>query len=165
MDRLALHQMLEANASYRIAAAADPLAAPPGRRLALITCMDARLDLFGALGLRLGEAHILRNAGGRVTDDVLRSLLLSSHLLGTREFGVIHHTACGLEGISNDELRRRTSTTTTDFLPFDDVDASVVEDVERLRNAGPFPPGTVVWGAVYEVPGGAVRVVVDPVSL
>src|SRR5436305_13878607 len=84
---------------------ADP---KPSRRLAVVTCMDARIDVFAVLGLHLGEAHVIRNAGGRVTDDVLRSLALSCHVLGVDTAVVMQHTKCGLAGVTDDELRRRT---------------------------------------------------------
>src|SRR5687767_9163780 len=100
-------QLLAANERYAAARAliSDPR---PSRRLAVLTCMDARIDVFAALGLHLGEAHVIRNAGGRVTDDVLRSLALSSRILGVDTVVVMQHTGCGLEGVTDDELRERT---------------------------------------------------------
>lgn len=165
MRDLALPRILAANDAYVAGFAAPPRIPQPGRRLAVVTCMDARLDLFRALGLELGDAHLLRNAGGRVTDDVVRSLLLSSHVLGTREFGVIHHTNCGLEGATNGQLRARTGAPGIDFLPFDDVAASVADDVEALRARDGFPVGSIAWGAVYDVATGRLSVVIEPVPL
>ena len=98
-------ELLAANRGYAAARAnvADPR---PGRRMAVVTCMDARIDVFAVLGLHLGEAHVIRNAGGRVTDDVLRSLALSSHVLGVDTVVVMQHTNCGLAGVTDQELRR-----------------------------------------------------------
>ena len=98
-------RLLAANEGYAAARAnvADPR---PGRRLAVVTCMDARIDVFAVLGLHLGEAHVIRNAGGRVTDDVLRSLALSSHVLGVDTVVVMQHTKCGLAGVTDEELQR-----------------------------------------------------------
>src|SRR3954470_22442004 len=123
-------RLLDANASYAAARAnvADPR---PGRRLAVVTCMDARIDVFAALGLHLGEAHVIRNAGGRVTEDVLRSLALSSHVLGVDTVVVMQHTKCGLAGVSDEELRRRTGAD-LGFFPIDDHAAALREDIEIL---------------------------------
>jgi carbonic anhydrase len=123
--------------------------------------MDARLDLFRALGLQTGHAHILRNAGGRATPDAIRSLVVSTHLLGTREIGVIHHTNCGLEGVTDDDVAARTGVD-IEFLAFADVEESVREDVKVIRTCGHFPDGVMVWGAVYDVNDGSVRLVDDP---
>src|SRR6201986_3255113 len=100
-------ELLAANQAYAAARAnvADPR---PGRHLAAVTCMDARIDVFAVLGLHLGEAHVIRNAGGRVTEDVLRSLALSSHVLGVDTVVVTQHTRCGLAGVSDAELQERT---------------------------------------------------------
>lgn len=134
----------------------------PARGLAVVTCMDARIDPLAALGLALGEAHVLRNAGGRVTDDVLRSLALSTHELGVREIGVIHHTGCGLHGVDNAELNRQAGLTGVDFLPFADMEAGVADDVVALVDSGYLAPGTVVWGAVYDLGTGVVSLVQEP---
>src|SRR3954447_27025078 len=100
-------QLLAANEAYA-AARANVADARPGRRLAVVTCMDARIDVFAALGLHLGEALVIRNAGGRVTDDVLRSLALATHVLGVDTVAVMQHTKCGLTGVTDDELRKIT---------------------------------------------------------
>src|SRR6476659_11331206 len=102
-----IQRMLTANEAYA-AARANVADARPGRRLAIVTCMDARIDVFAALGLHLGEAHVIRNAGGRVTDDVLRSLALSCHVLGVDTVVVMQHTKCGLAGVNDSELRELT---------------------------------------------------------
>src|SRR5436309_5954069 len=99
--------LLAANTAYAAARAnvTDPR---PGRRLAVVTCMDARIDVFAALGLHLGEALVIRNAGGRVTDDVLRSLALGTHVLGVETVVVMQHTKCGLTGVTDEELQEIT---------------------------------------------------------
>lgn len=164
-----LPAILDANADYRESAFAAAARTPqPARRLVILTCMDARLDLFRALGLEVGDAHILRNAGGRVSDDALRSLVVSSHLLGTREFGVIHHTNCGLEAKTEEEVAAAVASSLgrpappMRYLPFGDVERSVVEDVEVIAASGALPGDAVVWGAVYDVDDGTVRVVAEP---
>src|SRR3954463_1616074 len=102
IDRLLTDNQVYADARANIGDAR------PGRRLAVVTCMDARIDVFAALGLHLGEAHVIRNAGGRVTEDVLRSLAVSSHVLGVDTVLLVQHTKCGLAGVSDAELRRLT---------------------------------------------------------
>lgn len=124
---------LTANQGYA-AARANVTDARPSRRLAVVTCMDPRIDVFAALGLHLGEAHVIRNAGGRVTDDVLRSLALSSHVLGVDTIVVMQHTQCGLAGVTNDELRERTGA---------DLASSrstiTPQPCERTFNSSPIP--------------------------
>src|ERR1700727_937508 len=100
-------RLLAANDDYA-AARANVADHRPGRQLAVVTCMDARIDVFAVLGLHLGEAHVIRNAGGRVTEDVLRSLALSSHVLGVDTVVVMQHTKCGLAGVTDSELQRIT---------------------------------------------------------
>ncbi len=158
-----LDRILDANRLYR---ALHPWSATsrsprPTRQLVVLTCMDTRLQLLRALGLEVGEAHFVRNAGGRATDDAMRSIALSTKVLGTTEVGVIHHDDCGLEGRSNDELRAATGTD-IDFRPFAQVEASVHEDVEVIRAWPWLAPGTVVWGAVYDVDDASLRVVAPP---
>ncbi|HEX7095961.1 MAG TPA: carbonic anhydrase [Acidimicrobiales bacterium] len=165
-----MHALVTAPSTSRFLAAAaqhqagfkpGARSAAPARHVAVVACMDARLDLFRLLGLEVGDAHILRNAGGRVTDDVIRSLVLSSHALGTREVLVIHHTGCGLLGTTNDELRARVHAATgqradhIDFLPFDDAHASVRHDVELVRACELLPADLVAWGCVYDVADGS----------
>src|SRR3954463_12895028 len=103
--------------------------ARPARHLAIVTCMDARIDVFATLGLHLGEAHVIRNAGGRVTEDVLRSLALSAHVLGVTTVVVMQHTKCGLAGVTDDELRRLTGAD-LGFLPIGDHAAALREDID-----------------------------------
>jgi carbonic anhydrase len=160
---LQLPALLDANRSYQRSGFHSSARTPqPKRHLVILTCMDARLDLFRALGLEVGDAHILRNAGGRTTDDAIRSLVVSSHLLGTREVGIIHHTNCGLEGSTEEQVAARTGVSGMAFHTFDDVEASVREDVETVRACGHLPDGFVAWGAVYDVDDGAVHIVTPP---
>jgi carbonic anhydrase len=128
----------------------------PSLRLAIVTCMDSRLDVFGALGLGEGEAHVLRNAGGVITDDVIRSLALSQRKLGTREVMLIHHTDCGLEKVSDDgfraELQEATGVAPAFAIEsFSDVDANVRQSVRRVRRSNFVPHREVVRGFVYDV--------------
>jgi carbonic anhydrase len=160
---LQLPAVLDANTTYQAGAFhAAPRTPQPARHLVILTCMDARLDLFRALGLEVGDAHILRNAGGRASPDAIRSLVVSAHLLGTREVGVIHHTNCGLEGLTDDDVAARTGVPGLDYLAFVDLEASVREDVAAIRGCGHLPEGFVAWGAVYDVDNGALRIVTEP---
>lgn len=145
------------NTEHGQAFATPHLAAPPARRLAIVACMDARVLPGSLLGLGAGDAHVIRNAGGIVTDDVIRSLLLSQVALGTREVMVIQHTRCGLEGLDEEELVARVEAERGRPPPFplggfDDVAASVASSVARLR-AEPLLEG-VVRGFVYRVDTG-----------
>jgi carbonic anhydrase len=159
--------ILAAAGTYAAEFVVDELTAAPTRQLVVLTCMDARLDLFRLLGLHIGDSHLLRNAGGRATDDAIRSLVLSAHWLGTREFVVIHHTGCGLHGVTNTEICDRVEAATGarpefDFMPFQDVEASVREDVARIRGCQLLPTDAVVWGAVYDVHSGELREITAP---
>jgi len=145
-------KLLAANQGYAAARAnvADPR---PSRHLAVVTCMDARIDVFAALGLHLGEAHVIRNAGGRVTDDVLRSLALSSHVLGVDTVVVMQHTKCGLAGVTDEELRARTGAD-LGFFPIMDHRRALSEDLEILTGTPYLTPIRVVAGFVYDVETG-----------
>src|SRR6187431_1414849 len=125
-------RLLAANDAYA-AARKRVTDARPGRRLAVVTCMDARIDVFAALGLQLGEAHVIRNAGGRVTDDVLRSLAVSIHMLGVDAVVVMQHTKCGVAGVSDDELRHVTGAD-LDFFAFDDHAKALRDDIDVLTS-------------------------------
>ena len=129
--------------------------------VAIVACMDARMDIEEMLGLRPGDAHIIRNAGGLATDDALRSLIVSQRLLGTEEVLLIAHTGCGLHGLRDDELRRRLAAETGSradvvFGGFVDVEASVRAQVARIR-AHPWLRDVPVHGLVYEVETGRLR--------
>src|SRR5947209_12807780 len=125
-----IDRLLDANHAYA-AARANVADARPGRHLAVVTCMDARIDVFAALGLHLGEANVIRNAGGRVTEDVLRSLALATHVLGVDAAVIMQHTKCGLAGVTDEELRRLTGAD-LGFLSIEDHAAAVRSDVEAL---------------------------------
>lgn len=133
---------------------------PPGRKLTVITCMDARLDPGKFLGLSEGDAHVIRNAGGRASDDAIRSLVISQQLLGTEEVVVIHHTDCGMLTFTNDQLRDTLKQRfgrdpgNVDFLPFPDLAKSVQDDVEAVRNYPFARKDTKVSGYIYDVKSG-----------
>jgi len=136
--------------------AATQLSARPSRGLAVVTCMDCRLDPLGALGLEIGEAHVLRNAGGVVTDDVIRSLAISQRRLGTREVVLIHHTECGMEKLDEGEFReelRKAAGTEPPFAigAFAEVEADVRESILRVRRSAFLPHRDAVRGFVYDI--------------
>jgi carbonic anhydrase len=136
--------------------ATSPLSARPSRQLAVVTCMDCRLDVNGALGLAAGEAHVLRNAGGIVTDDVIRSLAISQRQLGTREVILVHHTDCGMEKLDDDEFREELREAAGVAPPFEigsfaDVEEDVRESVLRVRRSEFLPHRDAVRGFVYDV--------------
>ena len=149
-----IDRLLAANEAYASAHGA-PSDARPSRRLAVVTCMDARIDVFAVLGLQLGDAHVIRNAGGRVTDDVLRSLALSTHVLGVRTVAVMQHTRCGLAGVTDEELRALTGAD-IGFLPVDDHAAAVRQDVATVVATPYLALVTTVAGLVYDVDSGRV---------
>lgn len=158
-----LDDVLQANEAYAAGFDRGGLPMPPARKVAVVTCMDARLHPEKFLGFEVGDAHMIRNAGGRVSDDAIRSLVISYHLLGTREVIVIHHTDCGMLTFTNDQLRSKLREATgadasgIDFLPFGDLDQSVCDDVAAVR-ACPFIPDDVpVSGFVYAVETGRLR--------
>jgi carbonic anhydrase len=154
-----LERLLQANQAYA-AARASVSDKNPNLHLAIVTCMDARIDVFAALGLHLGEAVVLRNAGGRVTDDVLRSLALATHVLAVDTVIVMQHTECGLAGVSDDDLRALTGAD-LGFFPIDDHAAALSEDVERLASQ-PFLGGLeAISGFVYDVGTGLLEDVVQ----
>ena len=128
----------------------------PTRRLAVVTCMDSRLDVFAALGLGEGEAHVLRNAGGVITDDMIRSLAVSQRRLGTREVMLIQHTDCGMQSLTDDGFRAELQEATGVAPPFaiesfDDLDANVRQSILRLRRSDFLPHREAIRGFVYDV--------------
>jgi carbonic anhydrase len=147
-------RLLDANRAYADARA-NVASGRPGRRIAVVTCMDARIDVFAALGLQLGEAHVIRNAGGRVTEDVLRSLALSTHVLGVHTLVVMQHTSCGLTGVTDEELRERTGAD-LGFLPIDDHAAALREDMGVVIGTPYLDRLRIVAGWVYDVHSGHV---------
>lgn len=139
----------------------------PARQLAIVACMDSRIDIFSALGLKEGDAHILRNAGGVVTDDVIRSLAISQRRLGTRSVMLIHHSDCGLQRITDDgfraELQRSTGMAPAFAIEsFTDVDADVRQSILRVRGSRFVAYRQDVRGFVYDVDNGTLREVVVP---
>ena len=154
------HELLENNARFASRFEGQGLAAQPAKKVAVVCCMDARIDVHAVLGLGLGDAHVIRNAGGVVTDDVLRSLVLSQHLLGTEEIVVIQHTSCGLHGLVDDEVRAQiTSAAGTEphfpMLGFDDLEESVRTSIRKLSSE-PLLLHRSVRGFVYDVGNGQV---------
>lgn len=174
-----LNKVLEANAAY----AADfgsksELALPPARGFAILTCMDARLDPAKYAGLSEGDAHVIRNAGGRASDDAIRSLVISYKLLGTKEWFVIHHSDCGMEFFTDEVIRELLANSLEtaalgaegfydvgtgpgsaeakyiDWLTISEQAQSVTEDVERIKNHPLVPAGIPVYGYIYDVKTG-----------
>jgi carbonic anhydrase len=174
-----LDEVLAANEQYASSFGdKGELALPPARRFAILTCMDARLDPAKYAGLSEGDAHVIRNAGGRASDDAIRSLVISYKLLGTQEWFVIHHTNCGMEFFSDDVMRGllesslETAALGTDgfsdvgrgpgssegkyidWLTISNTEKSVTEDVTRIRNHPLVPKSIPIYGYIYEVESG-----------
>ena len=140
------------------------LKSKPARRFAILTCMDARLDPAKFAGLAEGDAHVIRNAGGRASDDAIRSLLISHKLLGTREWFVIHHTNCGMETVSDDEINEIfniKASQNIQWLTFSDNEKSVIEDVQTLRNHSLVPKDIVIHGYIYNCGTGLLEKIID----
>jgi len=155
-----VEEFLKANEAYAGAFQKGHLPMPPGRRVAVLTCMDARLDPARFLGLQEGDAHVIRNAGGRASDDAIRSLVISEQLLGTNTIVVIHHTDCGMLTFSNADLRTKlkqelhTDADHIDFLPFTDLEQSVRDDVTTLKASPLIPNNVEISGFIYDVRSG-----------
>jgi carbonic anhydrase len=154
---------LAANKQYAEKFTLGHLPMPPARKLAIVACMDARLTVEQFLGLKTGDAHIIRNAGGLVTEDALRSLIISSYLLGTRTYYVIQHTDCGMLTFTDEKLREKLKSETghdashLHFQSFSDVEKSVKKQLQTIRN-NPFLPRDIdVHGFVYDVRTGRLR--------
>ena len=156
---------LKANQAYVELHGELHLPIKPKTKVAIVTCMDSRLHVAPALGLALGDAHILRNAGGRVTEDMIRSLVISQQQMGTREIVVLHHTDCGAQTFQNkdfqEHLKRELGVDVSDqdFLPFQDIDESVREDMRLLKDSPLIPDDVVISGAVYDVDTGRMIVI------
>jgi carbonic anhydrase len=159
-------ELLAANETYAGAFDRGDLPMPPARKVAILTCMDARLHPEKFLGLDVGDAHVIRNAGGRASQDALRSLTISQRLLGTTEIVVIHHTDCGMVTFANEDLVAKirsdlgADASGWDFLPFSDLEASVRVDVQTLRDSPFIPREIPISGAIYDVRSGRVTEVV-----
>ena len=165
-----LKHILESNKGYSqsFGDKAD-LKAPPLRKVAVVTCMDARLDPAKFMGLEEGDAHIIRNDGGRVTEDVIRSLVISYKLLGTNEWYVIHHTGCGMQNITNEKmnkiledsedlnLNKSEEATKIDWLPFDDLEESVLEDMKKIASHPLVPKNITIYGFIFDVNDGIMK--------
>lgn len=157
---------MKANKAYVDLHATYHLPLKPKTKVAIVTCMDSRLHVAQVLGLALGDAHILRNAGGRVTEDMIRSLVISQQQLGTREIVVLHHTDCGAQTFTNEEfavqLKRdlEVDVAGQDFLPFTDIEESVREDIALLKQSPLTPDDVEISGAVYDVDTGRMTEVI-----
>jgi carbonic anhydrase len=157
-----LDEIRSANDAYAASFTKGNLPMPPGRKFAVVACMDARLDPAKALGLEEGDAHVIRNAGGRAAD-AIRSLVISQRLLGTEAVIVVHHTDCGMLTFDNETLRGivrerlGADASDVDFLPFSDVEQSVRDDLAIIRDS-PFIPNEIpVTGFVYDVKTGRIH--------
>ena len=157
----AIDDALRANEEYARDFGHGDLGAKPQRKLAVVTCMDCRLEPLRFLGLEPGDAHVIANAGGRARD-ALRSLVVSQQMLGTEEVAVVHHTECGMGAYTNDAIRERVREGTgadpadLDFLAFGDLEQSVREDVAFLRDSPLIPDSVTIRGFVYDVKSGRV---------
>ena len=185
-----LEEVLAANASYaHNFGDKGNLALPPARRFAILTCMDARLDPAKYAGLTEGDAHVIRNAGGRASDDAIRSLIISYKLLGTREWFVIHHTNCGMEFFTNEVMNGllansletaaldangfhdvgtgpgSTEAEFIDWLTIKDQARSVTADVRRIRNHPLVPSSIPIYGYVYDVKTGKLMEIAEATAI
>ena len=157
-----IDDLLANNEAYSASLPERHLDVRPSRRLAIVTCMDARLDVFSALGLSYGEVHILRNAGGVITDDVIRSLAVSQRRLGTRGVMLIHHTNCGMQTLTDDgfraELQEATGVAPSFAIEsFSDLDSAVRQSILRVRRSDFLLHRDMVRGFVYDVDTHALR--------
>ncbi|MBV9002624.1 MAG: carbonic anhydrase [Solirubrobacterales bacterium] len=155
-------ELLANNEAYAASFDKADLPLPPAKKVAIVACMDARVNVYGALGLAEGDAHVIRNAGGVVTDDEIRSLAISQRLLGTEEIILIHHTDCGMLTFSDDEFKRSIEQE-TGIKPqwaaesFTDLDADVRQSIARIKSSPFIPRKEAVRGFVYEVETGRLR--------
>jgi carbonic anhydrase len=155
-------ELLRNNAEFASSFQAGDLPMPPGRGLAVVACMDARLNVYALLGLREGEAHVIRNAGGVVTEDVIRSLAISQRLLGTKEIVLVHHTDCGMLTFTDDQVKADIESD-TGLRPhfaleaFADLEADIRQSIARIK-ASPFVPSKdSIRGFVYDVRTGTLQ--------
>src|SRR2546425_4377691 len=155
-----VQEFLQANEAYAARLQKGHLPMPPAGHVAVLTCMDARLHPSRFLGLELGDAHVIRNAGGRASDDAIRSLVISEQLLGTNTVVVIHHTDCGMLTFSNEDLRTKVkqelgaNADDIDFLPFKDLEQSVRDDVATIKASPLIPKDIEVSGFISDVRSG-----------
>ena len=158
----AIDEFLSNNQTYANKFSKGSLPMPPAKQIAAVVCMDARLETGTLLGLAEGDAHVIRNAGGVVTDDVIRSLTISQRLLGTREVMLIHHTDCGMLTFTDADLKQQILDDTGVNPPFDmeaftDVDGDVRQSIDRVKTSAFIPYTDQVRGFVYEVESGQLR--------
>ena len=152
-------ELVDANEKFAAGFDQGGLPMPPARHVTVVACMDARLHPEKFLGLEIGDAHVIRNAGGRASDDAVRSLIISQRLLGTKEVLVIHHTDCGMLTFTNEQLRDKLKAETgadasnIDFLPFPDLEQSVRDDVKRIQDS-PFVDKDIKVTARNDIPIG-----------
>ena len=156
-----IEEVIKANESYAQNFTLGDLPMPPGRKLAVVACMDARVTVEEVRGLKTGDAHIIRNAGGIVTEDTVRSLIISHHLLGTQEFLLIHHTDCGMLTFKDEELRaklqQQTGTATVapvHFHAFSDLEEDVRQQIQKLKSHPWIPKHIPVRGFIFDVKTG-----------
>jgi carbonic anhydrase len=152
----AIEELLAGNRAFAASLEPEHRDSAPTRRVAVVTCMDARLDVYAALGLKTGEAHVLRNAGGVISDDVIRSLAISQRRLGTREVMVVHHTRCGMQTLTDDEFRGELLRETGMSPPFavdsfTDLEADVRQSLRRVRSSPFLAHRDLVRGFIYDV--------------
>jgi carbonic anhydrase len=156
-----IDEVIKANEEYAKSFGLGNLAMPPARRLAVVACMDARLTVSQLLGLKTGDAHIIRNAGGLITEGALRSLIISHHLLGTEEFMIINHTDCGMLTFTDEELRKHLrektgtiSVAPASFHPFTDLEENVRQQILKVKSHPWIPNYIPVRGFIYDVKTG-----------
>jgi carbonic anhydrase len=156
-----IDEVTQANERYAAGFSKGDLPTPPGRKLAVVTCMDARLDPARFLGLEEGDAHVIRNAGGIVNDETIRSLVISHHLLGTEEALVIGHTGCGMLTFTNADIHEKLGpeSESIDFQPFSDTGERVRQSVETIRSHPLLADGFGATGFVYDVETGWIEAV------
>jgi len=154
-----VHEVTQANESYASGFGKGDLPMPPGRKFAVVTCMDARLDPARFLGLEEGDAHVIRNAGGLVNDETIRSLVISHQLLGTQEAVVIGHTGCGMLTFTNADVHEKLGpdSESIDFQPFPDVSERVRQSVETIRSHPLLGDSFGASGFVYDVESGRIE--------
>src|ERR671912_1168363 len=155
-------ELLQNNAAYAESFDKGDLPPPPAKGVAIVACMDARLDIYGMLGLQEGDAHVIRNAGGVITDDEIRSLAISQRLLGTHEIILIHHTDCGMLTFSDDELKQQIQEDVGmkphfSMESFSDLEEDVRQSIARVQNSPFIPNKDSVRGFVYEIETGRLR--------
>ena len=155
-------ELLQHNAEFARSFSRGDLPMPPGKGLAVVACMDARLNVYALLGLEEGQAHVIRNAGGVVTDDVIRSLAISQHLLGTSEIVLVHHTDCGMLTFTDDEVKADIESK-TGLRPhfaleaFSDLESDIRQSIARIRHSPFVAHKDKVRGFVYDVRSGALQ--------